>query len=133
MCHFTKPQYVKRLELNSGSSKNSTFLINLSEIFPALDTLIVDYGQWKISELEGVLKSLGNIENLRTCKIKCELQISDDFDEQMVKSTMEQALEIIEEKFPVDSSEIEINAFVSESYVDYRLTKEKAKEPSLNF
>ena len=117
---------LKRLELNGGHpnpSKNSTSLINLSKIFPALDTLIITRGEWKRSALEGVLKSLGNIENLRASKIRCE---SYDFNEQMVKSTMEQALEIIQKKFPVDSTEIEIEA-------DYCFTivKEKGKEPSL--
>jgi hypothetical protein len=132
---------LKRLELDGRSSENSTFLINLSEIFPALDTLIITKGKWKISALEDVLKSLGNFENLRTTKIKCCLHSSDD--KQLAKSIMEQALEIIEKKFPVDSTEIEIHADVSQchnlgygrSYVrcHYEMTiiKKKGKEPSL--
>ena len=132
---------LKRLELDGYSSENSTFLINLSEIFPALDTLIITKGKWKISALEDVLKSLGNFENLRTTKIKCCLHSSDD--KQLAKSIMEQALEIIEKKFPVDSTEIEIHADVFQchnlgygrSYVrcHYEMTiiKKKGKEPSL--
>jgi hypothetical protein len=121
---------LKRLELDGYSSENSTFLINLSEIFPALDTLIIENCDWEISALEDGLKSLGNFENLRAFRIRCALQISNDCDKQMVKSTMEQALEIIEKKFPVDSTEIVINAFL----VDCRLTIIKVKgkkEPSL--
>ena len=60
------------------------------------------------------------------------MQISDDFDKQMVKSTMKQALEIIEKKFPVDSTEIEIKVFERHStLLFYFLTKEKGKEPCL--
>ena len=124
---------VKRLELRGvygGFFKNSTSLVNLSEIFPALDTLIIENCDWEISALEDGLKSLGNFENLRAFRIRCALQISNDFDKQMVKSTMEQALEIIEKKFPVDPTEIVINAFL----VDCRLTIIKVKgkkEPSL--
>ena len=149
---------VKKLELSGSvvrdvADENSTFLIKLSEIFPALHTLIITDGEsndiewsWNISELESVLNALGSIKNLRISGMRCELKISDGFDKPMVKSAMQEALEIIEKKFPFDSTEIEIYAIVkhisnkvgtgyspAKPTDGYRfiIIKEKGKGPSL--
>ena len=38
----------------------------------------------------------------------CELKIPDGFDKPLVKSAMQEAFEIIENKFPFDSTEVKI-------------------------
>ena len=76
----------------------------------------------------------------------CELKIPDGFDKPMVKSVMQEALEIIEKKFPIDLTEIEIYAVlkhisnkVETGYSPakptdgyrFSIIKEKGKGPSL--
>ena len=137
----------------TSTEENSTFLIKLSEIFPALHTLIITDGQsndiqWNcdISLLESVLNALGSIKNLRISGMQCELKITDGFDKPMVQRSMQEALEIIEKKFPIDLTEIEIYAVlkhisnkVETGYSPAKPTdgycfiiiKEKGKGPSL--
>ena len=132
---------------------NSTFFIRLSEIFPALHTLTITQSEysdifwnWDISVLERVLNALGSIKNLEISGIPCELKIPDGFDEPMVKSVMQEALEIIEKKFPFDSTEMKISSVVTHTSTrvgtgyspakpidGYRLDiiKEKGRGPSL--
>ena len=45
--------------------------------------------------------------------MRCELKFPDGFDKAMVKSVMQKALEIIEKKFPFDSTEMDISAVVT--------------------
>ena len=108
---------VKRLELcECYSDENSTFLIKLSEIFPALHTLKItnetDWS-WNISVLESILNSLGSIKNLIMSGMRCKLEIPDGFDKPMVQIAMQEAFEIIAKKFPFDSTEIEIEAVMT--------------------
>ena len=129
LAHFSPMTNVKKLELSRthiGSAvynhvdrnANSTFLIKLSEIFPALHTLTITdeekpneiYWNWNISLLESVLNALGSIKNLIISGMSCELYIPDGFDEPMVKSAMQEALEIIETKFPLNSTAMKISA-----------------------
>ena len=145
---------VKRLEL-CGSRfyyQGSTFFLRLSENFPALHTLTITESEfntchnWDISVLESILNGLGSIKNLEISGMRCELKIPDGFDKPMVKSVMQEALEIIEKKFPFDSSEIKISAVVthtstrvgtgyspakpSDGYC-FDIIKKKGKGPSL--
>ena len=78
--------------------------------------------------------------------MRCKLEIPDGFDKPMVKNAMQQALEIIEKKFPLDSTELQIYALVYHTSTRvgtgyspakptdrYRfiIIKEKGKGPSL--
>ena len=156
--NFCPMTNVKKLELSRtriGSTgynhvdpnANSTFLIKLSEIFPALHTLIIAdeekpheiYWDWNISLLESVLNALGSIKNLIISGMSCELFIPDGFDEPMVKSAMQEALEIIEKKFPFDSTAMKISAVKypnsnpanpTDGY-NFTIIKEKDKGPYL--
>ena len=58
--------------------------------------------------LESVLNALRGIKYLRISGMLCELKIPDGFDKPLVKSAMQEALEIIENKFPFDSTEVKI-------------------------
>ena len=150
---------VKRLELFGfyliQGDDSSTFLIFLlSKNFPALHTLEIidgdeasifkDGWNWNISVLESVLNALGSIKNLIISGMRCELEIPLGFNKPMVKSAMLEALEIIEKKFPLDSTGIELEAVMTCNRVEtgdssakpsdgYRLTiiKEKGKGPFL--
>ena len=93
--------------------------MKLSEIFPALHTLSITDGEsndiewsWNISELENILNALGSIKNLRISGMRCELKFTDGVDKPMIKSAMQEALEIIEKKFPLDTTELQIYALV---------------------
>jgi len=96
--------------------------------------------------IERILNALGSIKNLEISGMRCELTIPDGFDKPMVKSVMQEALEIIEKKFPFDSTEIEITAFVTHTSTRvetgyspakptdgycFDIIKEKEKGPSL--
>ena len=89
--------------------------------------------------LESVLNALGVIKHLRISGMLCELKIPDGFDKPLVKNAMQQALEIIEKKFPFDSTEIKISALLRHTQITAKLTdcyrftiiKEKGKGPSL--
>ena len=101
---------------------------------------------WNISELESVLNALGSIKNLRLSGMRCKLKIPDGCDKPMIKSAMQEALEIIEKKCPLDSTELQIYVLVYHTSTrvgtgyspakptdGYRfiLIKEKRKGPSL--
>ena len=83
---------------------------------------------WEICEIENVLESLGSVQDLKISG--CELKIPDDFDKSQVKSAMQKALEIIEKKFPFDSTEIEISVEPTGGF-QFTISKEKGKGPSL--
>ena len=44
------------------------------------------------------------MKNLRISGMQCELKIPDGFDKPFVKSAMQEALEIVEKKLPLDST-----------------------------
>ena len=136
---------VKRLELFGfyfiQGDDSSTFLIFLlSKNFPALHTLEIidgdeasifkDGWNWNISVLESVLNALGSINNLIITNSLCVLGIPRGFDKLMFQSAMVEALDIIEEKFPFDSTELKIEAKPTDSY-GLTIIKEKGKGPIL--
>ena len=45
--------------------------------------------------------------------MQCELKIPDGFDKPFVKSAMQEALEIVEKKLPLDSTEVQIYTVVA--------------------
>ena len=70
----------------------------------------------------------------------CELKFTDGVDKPMIKSAMQEALEIIEKKFPFDSTKIEISAVLRHTtqitakltdFYRFTIIKEKGKGPSL--
>ena len=48
--------------------------------------------------------------------MQCELKIPDGFDKPFVKSAMQEALEIVEKKLPLDSTEVKIYTYSCGSY-----------------
>ena len=62
--------------------------------------------------------------------MRCELEILNGFDKPMVQSAMLEALDVIEEKFPFDSTELKIEAKPTDSY-GLTIIKEKGKGPFL--
>ena len=123
------------------------------EIFPGLHMLTISDGEsndiewiWNISELENIINALGSIKNLRLSGMRCKLKIPDGCDKPMIKSAMQEALEIIEKKCPLDSTELQIYVLVYHTSTrvgtgyspakptdGYRfiIIKEKGKGPSL--
>ena len=131
---------ITRLEI-VGIDPDVAYLEDLSWI-PSLNNLksLVLWEleiHWNISVLERVLNALGSIKNLIIYNSLCVLAIPLGFDKVMFQSAMLEALEIIEEKFPFDSTEIEIQADMTHTSTSvnygYGLTiiKEKGKGPFL--
>ena len=104
---------ITRLEI-VGIDPDVAYLEDLSWIpnLKNLKTLVLYELEihWNISVLESVLNALGSINNLIITNSLCVLGIPLGFDKLMFQSAMLEALEIIEEKFPFDSTEIEIQA-----------------------
>ena len=131
---------ITRLEI-VGIDPDVAFLEDLSWIpsLKNLKTLVLWELEihWNISVLESVLNALGSIKNLIIYNSLCVLAIPLGFDKLMFQSAMLEALEIIEEKFPFDSTEIEIQADMTHTSTKvnygYGLTiiKEKGKGPFL--
>ena len=131
---------ITRLEI-VGIDPDVAYLEDLSWIpnLKNLKTLVLYELEihWNISVLESVLNALGSIKNLIITNSLCVLGIPRGFDKLMFQSAMLEALEIIEEKFPFDSTEIEIQADMTHigTSVNYgyglTIIKEKGKGPIL--
>ena len=131
---------ITRLEI-VGIDPDVAYLEDLSWIpnLKNLKTLVLYELEihWNISVLESVLNALGSIKNLKIVNSLCVLGIPLGFDKLMFQSAMLEALEIIEEKFPFECTEIEIQADMTHigTTVNYgyglTIIKEKGKGPIL--
>ena len=132
---------LKSLELvECGFMYEPDFLINIHEIIPSLETLIMETDlplimPMDINYLIEVLDSIGNVKNL---KIYCCLgfqyrlnnkefrrHVQNDLNEDQTRVVFERAMEVINKKFPIDSTFLKI---VDNEY-GWRIKKEGGKAP----
>ena len=138
---FGKLTHLKNLELcECALMYEPEFLINIHEIIPSLETLIMETDlplimPMDINYLIEVLDSIGNVKNL---KIYCCLgfqyrlnnkefrrHVQNDLNEDQTRVVFERAMEVINKKFPIDSTFLKI---VDNEY-GWRIKKEGGKAP----
>ena len=143
---FGKLTNLKSLELDDCSLMyEPDFLMNINEIIPSLETLIMLTGcdlsfPMNIDYLVEVLDSIGNIKHLyikdyyETLNIRYLVNNQDfgrtlpnNFDEIQVKAIFQTALEIINKKFSFDSTSFEI----VDSEYGWTIKKDKEKPPTM--
>ena len=132
-----KLTHLKSLELEDCALMyEPDFLINIHEIIPSLETLIMTtYGdpmaEVDINYLIEALDSIGNIRNLT---IKGFLHhpalfqpLQNNLSEEQTKVVFEKAMEIINKKFQINSTRFEIH----DNEYGWRIKKEEGKIPSM--
>jgi len=136
---------LKSLELDDCSLMYETdFLLNINEIIPSLQTLLMrtendpSYPMY-IGHLVEVLDSISNIKNLcieeswppvfyLVNNQDFPRTMPDNLDEEQTKAIFQTAMDIINKKFPIDSSGIEI----LDSEYGWTIKKEKEKPPTMS-
>ena len=131
---------VKRLELHVGTLRdgdegNSTFFEKVFDFFPCLETLIYQQSGifgLPIQNLISVLNSFGDVKNLSLSNLNIILTGLESYDK--VKWGMEsiiyqEAVKIIDGKFPIESTQIKISARKEEHEIV--IIKEKGSRPFL--
>ena len=110
----------------------ATFFINLKNMFPELETLILGPGSSEngnhfrstMGNLSSILNSLGNVKNLIISEMQCSIfHGCFDGNRIKIKNVFEEALNIINKKFPIDTTEIEI----SDHICNFNIIKENGK------
>ena len=84
---------------------------------------------WSVGTLLEILESLGKVKTLNIIKVHQELK-SPSKDE-CVSEIFQAALEIIDKKFPKNSTELKIKVNATEDVPEFVITKEKDKSPVL--
>ena len=84
---------------------------------------------WSVGNLLDILESLGKVKTLSISKAYQELK-SPTKDE-CVSEIFQAALEIIDKKFPKNSTELKIKVNATEDEPEFVITKEKDKSPIL--
>ena len=141
---FGKLNKLKSLELDDCSlSYETDFLLNINEIIPSLQTLLMrtendpSYPMY-IGHLVEVLDSISNIKNLcieeswppvfyLVNNKDFPRTMPDNLDEEQTKAIFQTAMDIINKKFPIDSTGIEI----LDSEYGWTIKKEKEKPPTM--
>ena len=80
-----------------------------------------------IGNLSSILSSLGNVKNLIIFEMTASIVGRFDGNRIRIKNVFEEALDIINKKFPIDTTEIEI----SENICNFNILKEKGKSAIL--
>ena len=117
----------------TSDKEASTFFINLKNLFPALETLVLgsfeeeNYIKTTLGNLSSILNSLGNVKNLIISEMTASIIGRFDGNRIRIKNVFEEALDIINKKFPIDTTEIEI----SENVCNFNILKEKGKSAIL--
>ena len=123
----------------SSEIEVATFFINLKNMFPKLETLVLgsipedgNHIIVKIENLSSILNSLGSVKNLIISEMQCTIfhgvqKRCFDGNRIKIKNILEEALNIINKKFPIDTTELEI----SENICNFNIFKEKGKEAIL--
>ena len=138
---FGKLTHLKSLELcECAFMYEPQFLINIHEIIPWLETLIMETDlplimPMDINYLIEVLDSIGNVKNLyvqgffqyRLNNKEFRRYMQNDFNEDQTKVVLERAMEVINKKFPINSTDIKI---VDNEY-GWRVKKEYEKAPMM--
>ena len=113
------------------------FLMNLHKAFPNLESFTfigdgnfeVDQASWTFGNLLSVLDSLGRINTLHISKVCYELEESKE-DESPLE-VFEAALEIINKKFPKNSTDFKIKTKVTEGEPQLEIIKKKGHAAKL--
>lgn len=106
----------------------ATLFINLKNMFPGIETLVLGQDgkhiRTTIGNLSSILNSLGSVKNLIISEMQCSI-FHGRFDGNRIKikNAFEEALNIINKKFPIDTTEIEI----SEHICNFNIIKEKGE------
>jgi hypothetical protein len=137
---FGKLTHLKSLELIECSFMyEPDFLINIHEIIPSLETLIMETDlplimPMDINYLIQVLDSIGNVKNLYICGFQYQLNNKEfrrlrqiDFNEDQTRVVFERAMDVINKKFPISWTDIKI---VDNEY-GWRIKKEGGKPGKL--
>ena len=138
---FGKLTHLKSLELlDCAFMYKPDFLINIHEIIPSLETLIMETDlPWTmpmdINYLIEVLDSIGNVKNLnihdmfqyRLNNKEFRRFIQNDLNEDQTRVIFERAMEVINKKFPIDSTYLKI---VDNEY-GWCIKKESGKAPMM--
>jgi len=121
---------LKHLKFNSrGIFDQAEFLMKLHTTFPALESFTYE-GQgiwrtvWTLETIVGVLESLGNVKNLKISNVMIVLQKS-SVQEESLMGIFARVVDVIEEKFPKNSTQFLIREDESKSVI----TKEEGKSP----
>ena len=135
--------HLKSLELvECGFMYEPDFLINIHQILPSLETLIMETDlPWimpmDINYLIEVLDSIGNIKDLTIEDSDFQYLLSNkefgrpilnDLNEDQTKAVFERAMDVINKKFPINSNAFEI---VDNEY-GCCIKKEKGKPPTMS-
>ena len=143
---FGKLTHLKSLDLDDCSLMyEPDFLMNIYEIIPSLETLIMNAGcehsfPMSIDNLVEVLDSIGNIKNLYfedyseisgirylVNNEEFERTLPNNLDENQVKAIFQTALDIINKKFPIGSTCFEI----VDSEYGWAIKKDKENPPTM--
>ena len=84
---------------------------------------------WSVGTLLEILESLGKVKTLNIIKVYQELKSPTE--DECVSEIFQAALEIIDKKFPKNSTELKIKVNATEDVPEFVITKEKDKSPIL--
>ena len=84
---------------------------------------------WSVGTLLSILESLGKVKTLNVSKIYQELK--EPTEDECAFEIFQAALEIIDKKFPKNSTELKIKVNATENVPELVITKEKDKSPVL--
>ena len=138
-----KLTHLKRLKLyDCALMYEHDFLMNIHEIIPSLETLVINNTNLEIpvpmdiNYLIEVLDSIGNIKNLTIENSDFQYLLSNkefgrpvlnDLNEDQTKAIFERAMDVINKKFPINSTSFEI----LDTEYGWSIKKENGKAPTM--
>ena len=101
---------LKRLELEGHW--NSESFKEIFDFFPCLETLTISqqsgFDNLPVQDLLSVLNSFGDVKNLSLSNFKIKLTGLESYDATMDSNIFQEAVKIIDGKFPVETTQIKI-------------------------
>ena len=135
--------HLKRLKLyDCALMYEHDFLMNIHKIIPSLETLVINNTNLEIpvpmdiNYLIEVLDSIGNIKNLTIENSDFQYLLSNkefgrpilnNLNEDQTKAVFERAMDVINKKFPINSTSFEI----LDNEYGWRIKKESGKAPTM--
>ena len=102
---------LKRLELEGVISHSESFK-DIFHFFPCLETLTISqqsgFFHLPIQDLISVLNTFGDVKNLSLSNFKIKLTGLESYDATMDSNIFQEAVKIIDGKFPVETTQITI-------------------------
>jgi hypothetical protein len=103
---------LKRLELKSLVRSHSETFKDIFDFFPCLETLTISqqsgFDNLPVQDLLSVLNSFGDVKNLSLSNFKIKLTGLESYDATMDSNIFQEAVKIIDGKFPVETTQIKI-------------------------